>query len=157
MAVAAITLLLSVAGYFLASSPEQQVRGRVSELAAALRVDEELAPETLSRRLEPLLTTSIRLEAPELSVSGRANVIETISEMAARYRSADVAFRNPTVQLDTSSRATVRVEAALLERGDQHFDVKRDVYMDWVHSENGWRLAVARVGPEDEAEPEARP
>ncbi len=150
-------LLVAGAWYVWSTTPEQRARGAIDELALVLRAREPRVPGQLEDDLGRMLTEQVRLVTPGATISTRPRVVDAVGRHAARYRTADVVFRNVTVDVSADGRASARAEAALLEGGDRHFDVKREVELDLRLVEGRWRIDQIRLGAEDTAAPEARP
>lgn len=137
---------------------DRDARKHVAAVTHAVSFQDEAERATVGDRLAPLLGSEVTLAAPELgTITGRDAVTTKIESVARGYAAAQVEVRNVVVERTQADEVTARGEGALLERGDQHFDVRRAVSLRLVRHEGGWVVAGIDVGPEDRAEPEARP
>lgn len=155
LGVVVVAVVVAVYALFFMSSEEEQIRGRLDQLAEAVRIEEgELNPLVRQGRvreeLEDLFTKGASASVAELEddLQGRDAIISAAIQLAVVYQSAHVSFGDVKVRIDAGGKAA-KVSAVARVTGASHGQPsqreKRRVAFQLEKGEGGWRIASATV------------
>jgi hypothetical protein len=167
IAIGGIALGVGLVGYALLSrdTDEELIRARLDQLTTAVRVDQGDNPLTrgarVRRAFNEVLSRNIVVRIPDLPDpgQGREGLLGVAMYAGHRYRTAEVALSDTSIQLDTRKiEASVKSEATLtatdaagLHRQNRH------VLFRFTRAADHWRISSIEVSAPPDLPPEARP
>jgi len=163
----ALALVLGVGAYVaLRPSDDSQIRGKLKQLAVAVRITEaDMQANPIGRlshvigALEPVLDRDVRVSVPELTTlaSGRRELAELVTAAPRYVRTFDVEFDSVTVKIDdvgTSALVGVTAEVKALDRDDRSRNDRRAVDFRFAKQDGDWVITTLSVWPKSDATPQ---